>query len=126
MKTEKTHNRIVADIKKTYEDVIKQLTVELEKARSLKDILERVTKERLFKCDGMTIGSYNPLTDGNTLEIKLSDNVATLVPDELGKDIIIKQTSNRVVILDKEGKIKKSGYTKQKVDKGYSYKLVRE
>jgi hypothetical protein len=58
--------------------------------------------------------------DNNTL---LGDHVAVYVDDYFGGKVI-KQEATKVVIIDKNGKTTEA-FSKQKPDKGYSYKLVR-
>jgi hypothetical protein len=54
----------------------------------------------------------------------LPDNVLQYIDDILGGKVI-KQEGNKCLVIDKKGNVK-TGLTKEKVDKGYEYKLVRE
>ena len=56
-------------------------------------------------------------------QINLPDNVLQYVDDILGGKVI-KQEGTKCLVIDKDGNVK-TGLTKQKPDKNYSYKLVR-
>lgn len=115
MKTNKTHNRIVAELKEEYAEKHKKLTEELKEAKDLKSIL--------LKMSSMTIDGKGWSVTGGGWETSLGDNVLIYVDDILGGKVI-KQEGTKCLIVDKEGNTK-TGLTKQKADKGYSYKLVR-
>lgn len=135
--SKKKHNEILKGkdfyIEKQ-EQAIKFLEKELEEAKNLKEIVEQITKKRsiVFSEGGIAFntfygGVYDPLSQ-DEIELKLSENhKMSFVADELSEnDVIIKQKSTKVIFLDKEGNQIKKGWTKQKPDKGYNYKLVRE
>lgn len=94
------------------------LKKELEEAKNLKVILEKMS--------GMTInGTGWAISGGNwaTPTLELPDNVLQYTEDILGGKVI-KQEGTKCLVIDKEGNVK-TGLTKQKADKGYNYKLVR-
>jgi len=125
--TKKRHCERVAEIEEKYDKKIQDLKEQLKEAKDFKALIERLASpQKISSIGGFTIaGSYDPLNSDNEIELKIADNIATLVNDELSSEIIVKQQSTKVVFLDKNGSIEKSGYTKQKPDKGYSYKLIR-
>lgn len=57
-------------------------------------------------------------------EISLTDDVAIYVPDILGGKVL-KQEGTKCIKIDNQGKVTE-GLTKQKPDKGFNYKLIRE
>ncbi len=97
---------------------IEDLKIELKTAQSLKDILEKMSSMTInglsFSASG---GSWNT-------EIRLPDTVLQYADDILGGKVI-KQEGTKCLVIDKDGNIK-TGLTKQKKDKGFSYKLIRE
>ncbi len=113
-----------------YQSKIDRLTKELEEAKNFKALIERLASPINITSgsSGGVLsfsGGYDPLSSNHEIQINVKDNVATLVNDELSKEIIVKQQSTKIVFLNKDGGIEKTGYTKQKPDKGFSYKLVR-
>lgn len=99
---------------------ITNLTKDLEDARNLKSILEKITDYTLTGAEG-----FISISGGFTnREITLGENVLVYVDDIMGGKVI-KQEANKCIVIDKEGNIK-TGLTKQKVDKGYNYKLIRK
>jgi exopolysaccharide biosynthesis protein len=118
MKTNKTHNRIIAELKEEYAQKHKSLTAELKEAKDLKTILNRLSSLTIngngFDMSG---GSWNT-------EIVLPDTVLQYVEDILGGNVI-KQEGIKCLVIGKDGTVK-TGLTKEKADKGYTYKLVRD
>jgi hypothetical protein len=55
----------------------------------------------------------------------MPDDVVRIVDDVLGGKVMKHEATTKCLIVDKQGNVK-TGMTKQKADKGYSYKLVRE
>jgi len=102
----------------TYKQHCKNLEEELEKAKDLKSILEKMSS--------LTVNGSNIWADGATIStgFRLPDNVLVYVDDILGGKVI-KQEGNKCLVVSKDGTVK-TGLTKSKTDKGYSYKLVRE
>lgn len=98
----------------------------LKEAQNFKALIERLATPVSFNFGSFEVGSYDPLSSNAEININIKDNVATLVNDELSKDLIIKQKSTKVIFMSKDGGIEKTGFTKQKPDKGYSYKLIRK
>lgn len=125
---------------KKYEDLLQEIDVykhlwenpkqELTKAKDFKKIMERITDKHDWTISlngGSYTMSYDPLSQSEITLKPDENNSMTFVADELSEnEVIIKQKSTPVVILNKDGEVKKKGFTKQKADKGYTYKLVRE
>lgn len=136
--TKKKHNQIIEHKDKTINDYLKkilslesdieqghkshlvivgELKKELEEARNLKLIIEKLYP--LYSMEGSILSGSN-----GSWSLNLPDNVLQYTEDILGGKVI-RQEGNKCLVVDKEGKVK-TGLTKQKVDKGYRYKLVRE
>ena len=117
MKTNKTHNRIITELKETYAEKHAKLTAELKEARDLKTILDRFSS--------LTINGTGFALSGGTwnTELVLSDTYLQYVEDILGGKVI-KQEGTKCLVIGKDGTVK-AGLTKEKADKGYTYKLVR-
>jgi hypothetical protein len=118
MKTNKTHNRIITELKEEYAEKHKSLTAELKEAKDLKTILDR------FSC--LTINGIGfSLSGGNwDTEFVLPDTVLQYTEDILGGKVI-RQEGTKCLVIGKDGTVK-TGLTKEKADKGYNYKLVKE
>lgn len=101
----------------------KRIKEEMEartKAEDLKRILDKLIEPGLVGGSG-----YVSISGGYTdRTISLSDDVLVYVEDILGGKVI-KQEGNKCVVIDANGNVK-TGITKQKPDKGYKYKLVRQ
>lgn len=128
---DKTYNKLIeayapkfSDL--TYKELYKQVKVELKEAKDLKAILEKITPFTLeiYKHYIENGISFCPSKNSFITKVNLPDNVLVYVDDILGGKVI-KQEGNKCIVISKDGKITE-GLTKQKVDKGYSYKLVRE
>lgn len=117
--SKKKHNQIIEYKDKTINDYyvrIQALEGELKEARNLKSILEKMSS--------MTIGGVGwGVSGGEWRTLEVPDYVLVYTDDILGGKVI-KQEGNKCLVIDKDGNVK-TGLTKQKVDKGYSYKLVR-
>lgn len=101
----------------TYKEDCIRLEKELEEAKNLKSILEKMS--------GLTINGVDwCLSNGGWVTTNFPDTVLQYTEDILGGKVI-KQEGNKCLVVDKDGNVK-TGLTKQKADKGYSYKLVRE
>lgn len=88
------------------------LYLECREAKDLKSLLEKYSEKiNILKC-------------GGDFSITIPDNVLQYVDDILGGKVI-KQEGTKCLIVDTEGNVK-TGLTKQKPDKGYSYKIVRK
>lgn len=94
------------DIDRTYNRVICVLD---DLARNLENVYDKTPK--LCKA-GILDADFLP------------ENVLVYVDDMLGGKVI-KQEATKCIYIDKNGNIK-TGLTKQKSDKGFSYKLIRE
>lgn len=121
MITNKKHNQIIEHKNKTINDYLSKilkLEQELKEAKDLKAILEKVSS--------MSVNGINFSACGGTFytETNLSENVLVYVDDMLGGKVI-KQEGTKCVVLDKNGNMT-TGLTKQKPDKGFNYKLIRQ
>ena len=118
MKTEKTHNRIIAELKEEYAEKHKSLIAELQEAKDLGTILNRFSS--------LTINGTGFAASGGSwaTELVLPDTVLQYTEDILGGKVI-KQEGTRCLVIGKDGTAK-TGLTKEKADKGYDYKLIRE
>jgi hypothetical protein len=119
--TKRKHNKIVknkdGDIV-FYLTQIDDLKKELAEAKNLQSILDKLSS---FTLNGI---GY-PVSGGDwNIKMDLPDTVLQYTDDILGGQVI-KQEGTKCLIVDKNGKVKE-GLTKQKADKGYSYKLIRE
>jgi len=115
--TKKKHTKILKEMTELYAERHSKLTQELKEARDLKTILEKMS--------GITFNGQNVFYDlSSSMNISFSDEVAQYVDDLFGGKVI-KQEANKAIIITKEGEVK-TGLTKEKVDKGYKYKLIRE
>ena len=120
MITNKRHNQIIEHKDKTINDYyakIVKLEKELEQARDLKPILEK-----LYPLNEI-YSSFSTVSRGR-YEINLPDTVLQYTEDILGGKVI-KQEGTKCLVIGKDGNVK-TGLTKQKADKNYNYKLVRE
>ena len=121
MITSKKHNRIVTDLQEVIEVKtrrILKLEEELKEAKDLKLILEKLYSLHQV----ISNGSILSFTNGGC-SFNLPDTVMQYTEDILGGKVI-KQEGVKCLIIEKDGTVK-TGLTKQKVDKGYSYKLIR-
>jgi hypothetical protein len=89
----------------------------LQKANDLKDILTKLT-------DKTITGAQFAINHNSCGSATLPDNVLVYVDDILGGKVI-KQEGVKAISINSKGEVK-TGLTKQKADKGYNYKLVRE
>lgn len=114
-----TQLKIYDSMLSEYKEENNKLQKELNEARCLKAILEKLEGKVSFY-SGKGILAY---LDGDA-KIELPDDVLRYVDDILGGKVV-KQEGNKCIVIDKDGNVK-TGLTKKKVDKGYAYKLVRE
>lgn len=99
---------------------INNLREELRQARDLSSILEKLVLDK--NNHSVVYGpGFNISCSG---EISFTDDVAIYVPDILGGKVL-KQEGIKCIKIDKDGN-PKEGLTKQKPDKGFNYKLIRE
>ncbi len=109
---------------------IENLRKELTESRDLKTVLMELSKKTGIptpKYDGSCLAvDFASGVSWQTIssQINLGDDVLVYVDDILGGKVI-KQEGNKCLVVDKKGNVK-TGLTKEKVDKGYDYKLVRE
>ena len=94
---------------------IQNLKKELDEAKSLKLILEK-----LYPLYSTTFTAN--MTGG--LDLNLPADVPRYVPDLFGGKVI-KQEATKAILIGKEGEVQQ-GLTKSEPDKGYTYKLIRE
>jgi len=122
MITNKTHKRIIENKDKTISDYLEKilkLEQEIREAKDLKTILEKLSSSSLTA--DFTLGYSSGYSSRS---IELPDNVLVHVDDLLGGKVI-KQEGNKCLVIEKDGTVK-TGLTKEKMDKGYSYKLLRK
>lgn len=101
----------------TYKEYSERLEKELAEAKNLKSILEKITSMTINGLDFSATGGC--FTSG----YNLPDTVLQYTDDILGGKVI-KQEGTKCLVIDKNGDVK-IGLTKQKADKGYRYKLIR-
>ena len=94
---------------------IEVLEEKLRKAEDLKEILVSLSDKSKKYIDFMAGSSC--------MMGELPDNVLVYVDDILGGKVI-KQEGVKCLVIDRAGNVK-TGLTKQKADKGYTYKLMR-
>jgi predicted transcriptional regulator len=132
--TNKRYQEMVTTVYEKINEVI-ELKEELSEARELKNVLEILANKTgipapRYSTDTLVAtGDYvNSFTWSSIVDIKdnfkLPDNVLVYKDDILGGKVI-KQEGTKCIVIDKEGNVR-YGLTKQKVDKGFTYKLVRE
>lgn len=122
MITNKKHNQIIEHKDKTISDYlakILKLEQELKETRDLKLILEKFSGILTYGGTGIV---YNH--SSGVFDLSLPDNVLVYVDDILGGKVI-KQEATKCLVVDEKGNVT-TGLTKQKPDKGYSYKLLRK
>jgi hypothetical protein len=119
MITNKTHKRILEENVKYYKAEIKYLEERLKKAENLELILNKLYPLYTSNCIVFS-------NDGGCISGKLNlpDDVLVYVDDLFGGKVI-KHVGTKAIKIEKDGTVK-TGLTKQKADKGYSYKLIRE
>jgi len=114
----KTYNELlnkIEHLEKTRDDYCARLV----KAEDLKEILKKVSSPDI------SVGDFLFATgSGHNIHLELGDDVLVYVEDILGGKVI-KQEGTKCLVVDNEGNVK-TGLTKQKPDKGFTYKLVRE
>lgn len=121
--TTKKHNKILTkeinEVAKLYQNSIDSLRKELEEAKNLKLILEKLYP--LNYLDGSILRFNSASGDW---KLNLPDTVLQYTEDILGGNVI-KQEGTKCIIIDPDGSIK-TGLTKQKRDIGFNYKLIRK
>jgi hypothetical protein len=131
--TNKQYNDLLNEIEHKDKSIV-DLRDKLIKAENLKEVLEVLAnKTGIPKPEGkgyLTLGadwadglSFSTATWSNAIA-HLPDTVLQYTEDILGGKVI-KQEGNKCLVITKDGTVK-TGLTKAKVDKGYTYKLVRE
>lgn len=115
--TTKKHNEIIDELIDDYRAKIARLEKELEQARNLESVLKKFDTN----ISHLTNSYFTPINGG--YELNLPDTVLQYTEDILGGKVI-KQEGTKCILIDKNGNVK-TGLTKQKADKGYSYKLLR-
>jgi len=116
---EKENERFLQTNKLWLEENLK-LKEELKEAKDFKKVLDKLTENSLYSINGLAACGF---TNGSFI-LQTPDNVLVYVDDILGGKVI-KQEANKCLVIDKNGNVK-TGLTKEKVDKNYTYKLVRE
>ena len=119
--SKKKHNQIIEHKDKTINDYFTKITKlekELGEAKDLKTILNKFSSITINGMDwGISGGSWS------AVPMTIPDTVLQYTDDILGGKVI-KQEGVKCLVIDSKGDVK-TGLTKQKADKGYSYKLVR-
>lgn len=101
-----------------------RLKEELKESKDLKKILEAVGKITDDYSGVLALsGSGSLSTAYEDIENSLSDAIPRYVDDIFGGKVI-KQEATKAIVISKDGEIK-TGLTKQKAEKGYSYVLVQ-
>lgn len=110
---------------------IADLKNQLRDAKDLKNVLEIMASKTGIPAPDTKGGYFYAIDNGFgvsstsfSTHIKLPDTVLQYTDDILGGKVI-KQEGNKCLVIAKDGTVK-TGLTKAKVDKGYTYKLVRE
>ena len=111
----KTYKKLLNNVE-CLEMLVSDYRERLKKAEDLKEILN--------KFSSMTINGIGYSNSGGNFELNLPDDVLRYVDDILGGRVV-KQEGTKCLLIDKDGNVK-TGLTKQKADKGFSYKLLRE
>lgn len=120
----KENMNILLDIEQLYKNIsilelqLKESKQEKEKNTDLKEILNKLSS---IKINGL---SYSDTGGTWKTDFTVSDNVLVYVDDILGGKVI-KQEGVTCVVVSKDGNTR-IGLTKQKPDKGFNYKLIRE
>ena len=123
MITNKKHNQIIEHKDKTINDYlakIMKLEKELDEARRLEKILDKISDKWITSGNGIVMSSHG----GLGYELSINENVAQYVDDYFGGKVI-KQEATKLIEIAIDGKVG-TAYTKQKPDKGYKYKLIRK
>lgn len=115
-------------LKSKHEKIVAELKQRITQAEDLHKLLENIIDKTGIPTppkNWVSGASLSVLKDGilGWTGYSLPDNVAQYVDDYFGGKVI-KQEATKVVILEKDGE-RKEAFTKQKPDKGFSYKLVR-
>lgn len=114
-------------LKSKHEKIVTELKQRIAQAEDLHKLLEKIIdKTGIPMPEGGFHGGAFLTTLGGSVaweKMSLPDNIAQYVDDYFGGKVI-KQEATKVVILEKDGE-RKEAFTKQKPDKGFSYKLVR-
>lgn len=125
--TNREYNRLINDIEHK-DKSIADLREKLIKAESLKEVLEVLANKTGIPSPGNQWGSFLAADYGIgatwSTTLNLPDTVLQYADDILGGKVI-KQEGNKCLVIAKDGTVK-TGLTKAKADKGYTYKLVRE
>lgn len=109
------------DIINQYKDQIKTLEKELQEAKNLSNILEKLAD----KTETFTVKGANWITTADAMKSVYADpNIPRYVDDILGGKVI-EQEGTKCIVIEQSGKVK-TGLTKDKADKDYTYKLIRK
>lgn len=115
---DQTINNLLTEERIILEKIIK-LEKELEQARDLKNILQKFDNKIAFAA-----GNENHTINTSAgCELNLPDTVLQYTDDILGGKVI-KQEGVKCLVIDQNGDVT-TGLTKQKADKGFNYKLIR-
>ena len=113
------------------EHSVAELRHELQQSKQLKEVLEVLANKtglptpKYGDNSCLTVDYANGISwTSHSANYVIPDNVLQYVDDILGGRVI-KQEGNKCLVIAKDGTVK-TGLTKAKTDKGYTYKLVRE
>ena len=128
MITNKKHNQIIEHKDKTINDYLQKILKLEQEIKEGKEELREAKDPRtvLDRFSSLTINGIGFAGSGGNwdTELLLPDTVLQYTEDILGGKVI-KQEGNKCLVVTKDGNVK-TGLTKQTLDKGFSYKLVRE
>ncbi len=120
LKMDEEYNLKLVSINKSLSAENNELKNELKIEQDFKKVLDKLVDNSLYSLDGLSAVGVS----GGSWNLEMPDNVLVYVDDILGGKVI-KQEANKCLVVDKNGNVK-TGLTKEKVDKNYTYKLVRE
>ena len=122
-KNYKKLNKINEEIIILKDKKIAELQKELQEAKNLKEILEKLTHSNLLTKNTL-------IGHDSAVFLDFDSSVKTILDTRFVKDAvtgktIIKDNGIKTITISKEGEITE-GLTEEKPDKGYKYKLIRQ
>jgi len=118
--TTKKHKAIVAELLKTEPAEVAQLKAELQQARDLKEILEKMALASNTHGTLLSSGCFNTITGG----LNFPDNIPQYVDDFYGGKVI-RQEATKVIHISRDGDVT-TGMTKRQPDEHFTYILDRQ
>ncbi len=124
--TKKYHKEIISRYEEINQELVKineNLRKELKQAKDLSALLEKLTDKTssIVYTNG---GGWGTIVADATKAIYEDENIPRYAEDILGGKVI-KQEGTKCIVINENGEVK-TGLTKQKADKDYTYKLVRK